>query len=262
MNEPSSTRAPAVAGWFYPASEEQLSATLTALLNDAGCRATPARALVAPHAGYPYSGPIAAKAYGTLGERDDIERVLLLGPAHRVPVSGFALSPHQAFDTPLGSVTIDPDAYRELAAMPHVAIIEGAHREEHSLEVQLPFLQTVLGRFSLIPMLVGDTSPEQVAEVIEHFADSSTLIVVSSDLSHYNDYETARHIDGDTARAINNLDIAPIGPYQACGCRALNGLLYFARRQGWESVQLDLRNSGDTAGSRDSVVGYGAFCLR
>lgn len=220
------------------------------------------RALIAPHAGYIYSGPVAATAYRQLRARSQAwRRVLLLGPSHRVAFAGLALSSAESYGTPVGDIAIDGGACRELLRLPQVTVLDQAHAQEHSLEVHLPFLRAVLDDFLLIPVVVGDATPEQVAEVIESFWDQpDVLVVVSSDLSHFLDYETANRVDRETSRAIEGL-ARDIGPQQACGCRAINGLMKLAHDHGLEVTTLDLRNSGDTAGDHSRVVGYGAYAL-
>ncbi len=219
------------------------------------------KALIAPHAGYVYSGAVAASAYARLrAVRDRIRRVVLLGPAHRVPFRGLAASSAQVFETPLGAVELDQDALAALADLPQVRVLDEAHRREHSLEVQLPFLQMALTQFSLVPLVVGDASAEDVAEVLERlWGGPETLVVVSSDLSHYHDYETARVRDGKTTAAIEALRDDVIGYDDACGRNPVNGLLHAAKGHGLHAHTVDLRNSGDTAGPRDQVVGYGAY---
>lgn len=223
---------------------------------------TEPRALIAPHAGYIYSGPVAATAYRQLHARAETwRRVLLLGPSHRVPFAGLALSSAEGYATPVGEVAIDALACRELLRLPQVSVLDQAHAQEHSLEVHLPFLRAVLGDFLLIPVVVGDATPEEVAETIESFWDQQdVLIVVSSDLSHFLDYETANRVDRETTRAIEGL-ARDISPQQACGCRAINGLMKMAKDHALDVTTLDLRNSGDTAGDRSRVVGYGAYAL-
>ena len=220
------------------------------------------RALIAPHAGYIYSGPVAATAYRQLRARSQAwRRVLLLGPSHRVAFTGLALSGAESYGTPVGDIAIDGGACRELLRLPQVTVLDQAHAQEHSLEVHLPFLRAVLDDFLLIPVVVGDATPEQVAEVIESFWDQpDVLVVVSSDLSHFLDYETATRVDRETSRAREGL-ARDIGPQQACGCRAINGLMKLAHDHGLDVTTLDLRNSGDTAGDRSRVVGYGAYAL-
>ncbi len=259
------TRPPAVAGFFYPADEHRLSADLARYLEAASAppfSGTP-KAIIAPHAGYVYSGPVAATAYATLRPASKrLRRVVLLGPAHRVAFRGLAAPGVDAFVTPLGPVPIDRPAIEAIAALPQVEIDDEPHREEHSLEVQLPFLQTVLDRFRLVPLVVGASNGEEVAEVLDRlWQDGETEIVVSSDLSHYHDYETARRIDAATAEAIETLRPEAIGQEQACGRIPIAGLLTAARRRGMRVERLDLRNSGDTAGPRDRVVGYGAWAV-
>jgi len=221
------------------------------------------KALIVPHAGYVFSGPIAASAYVHLASlRERIRRVVLLGPAHRVAFHGIALSSADAFETPLGRVEIDRAAVAHALTLPGVRMLDSAHTHEHSLEVQLPFLQTVLGEFHLIPLLVGDATPDEIANVIEAlWSGDETLLLVSSDLSHYLPYDAACRIDRETTAAIEHLEPDEIGYDQACGRLPVQGLLLAARRRGLRVTTLDLRNSGDTAGPRDSVVGYGAYAL-
>jgi AmmeMemoRadiSam system protein B len=257
------TRQPAVAGAFYPADPITLAEEVAALL--AAAFAAPAeipKALIVPHAGYIYSGPIAASAYARLKPaRATIRRVVLLGPSHRAPVDGLALPGASVFATPLGEVVIDKGAVEAVNRLPQVKEVPAAHRWEHSLEVQLPFLQTVLDEFTLLPLAVGDATAQEVAEVLNVLWDGpETLILVSSDLSHYLPYETARKTDRATAEAIVALG-GPIGLHQACGGIPVNGLIAVARRHGLEPRLLDLRNSGDTAGDKSQVVGYGAFAF-
>lgn len=258
-------RAPAVAGQFYPADARELRAQVRALLDvvrPAAADSVP-KAVIAPHAGYVYSGPVAASLYARLAPaRDRIRRVVLLGPAHRVAFDGLALSSAAAFTTPLGEVPLDAAARARLLNLPQVRILDEAHRAEHSLEVQLPFLQEVLTEFTLVPLVVGDATPEEVSEVIETlWGGAETLIVISSDLSHYHDYATARRLDAATSRAIEALCPQDIHHEDACGRNPVNGLLLSARRHGLRARTLDLRNSGDTAGPRDRVVGYGAYAF-
>jgi AmmeMemoRadiSam system protein B len=254
---------------FYPDSPDVLSREVADLLARA---LTPAgepapgwpgcpKAIIAPHAGYIYSGPIAASAFSLLTRRNHaIDRVVLLGPTHRVAVRGLALPDCDAFATPLGEVPVDRAATGAIRDLPQVVISGPAHRLEHSLEVELPFLQTVLGGFSLVPLAVGDASAEAVDEVLERlWGGPETLVVASSDLSHYLPYDEARRTDAETARRIGRLD--PVDPRQACGAAPVNGLLRAARTHGLEVKLLDLRNSGDTAGDRRRVVGYGAFAF-
>jgi len=258
-----STRPTAVAGLFYPNEAEKLAASVHEYVDQANASDVSApAALIAPHAGYVYSGPVAGTAYRSLTSvAKKISRVVLLGPSHRVPFAGIALSSADAFASPLGPVHIDTDCQRRLAELPGVVTLDAAHAAEHSLEVHLPFLQTVIEDVRLVPLVVGDASPEQVANVIESaWTDDDTLIVVSTDLSHYQSYEDAARLDRETTDAIERRD-ASITPQQACGCRPLNGLLQVAQRRQLGITTLDLRNSGDTAGPRDRVVGYGAYAL-
>lgn len=256
-------RPAAVAGAFYPAQPNILASAVNALLESAA-ESPPAqpKALIVPHAGYIYSGPIAASAYAGLRRlRDVVRRVVLLGPVHRVPVRGLALPAAEGFATPLGTVPIDRAATASIADLRQVTENAPAHALEHSLEVQLPFLQTLLADFRLVPLAVGDASPEEIAEVLERlWGGPETLIVVSSDLSHYLPYAAARELDSITAQAILDLR-GPVDHRQACGATPVNGLLAAARRHHLQPRLLDLRNSGDTAGDREQVVGYGAFAF-
>jgi hypothetical protein len=258
-------RPAAVAGMFYPAAPRELAGEVDSLLgHSAGGGLVPGfpKALIVPHAGYVYSGAVAAEAYDRLRPaRGIVRRVVLLGPCHRVPVRGLALPDASAFATPLGQVPIDREAVESLARLPQVVVSSAVHAEEHALEVQLPFLQRVLGEFSLVPLAVGAATPSEVAEVIEKlWGGEETLIVVSSDLSHYHGYDEARTIDQGTARAILDFSTA-IDHEQACGATPVAGLLLAARHRGLNVELLDLRNSGDTAGGRGRVVGYGSFAF-
>ena len=256
-------RAPAVAGSFYPGDSRQLRDMVSALLAQPPAETPPPKAIIVPHAGYIYSGPVAATAYAQLQQsRELIKRVVLLGPSHRVPFEGLAASSASGFATPLGVVELDPHATRLLATLPQVHILDEAHAREHSLEVHLPFLQLALRRFSLVPLVVGEAGAREVSEVLSVlWGGPETLIVVSSDLSHYHDYATARSMDQATSEAITTLRSNVIDGAHACGCNAVNGLLEAARQRGMQAETLDLRNSGDTAGPRDRVVGYGAYAF-
>jgi AmmeMemoRadiSam system protein B len=255
-------RQPAVAGMFYPGEPEVLREQVDAYLRQADTGHPAPKAIVAPHAGYIYSGPIAASAYAPLKAlAGRIERVVLLGPAHRVYVRGLAASSAQYFDTPLGRIPLDRKAIDEVVtAFSFVEIFDQAHAPEHSLEVHLPFLQETVGSFNLAPFVVGDAAPEEVSQVLETlWGGDETLIVISSDLSHYHDYDTAARLDQAAARAIEHLDPSHLSQEQACGRIPVCGLLEAARRHGLRAETVDLRNSGDTAGPRDQVVGYGAW---
>ena len=258
-------RPAAVAGMFYPADPDDLRRALQRYLAEVPAPAADApapKALITPHAGYVYSGPVAARAYARLTPRAArIRRVVLLGPVHRVAVRGLALPAADRFDTPLGAVEIDRAAIAQLADLPQVVVSDRAHAPEHSLEVQLPFLQQVLSRFALVPLAVGEACADEVAAVLARlWGGSETLVVVSSDLSHYLPYASAQAVDRATVEALLALD-ATLDHAQACGATPLNGLLAFARRRGLRAELLDLRNSGDTAGDRERVVGYAALAL-
>ena len=261
-----STRQPAVSGTFYPGSPESINEMLDEYLGDAkkqrpdGLRP---KALIVPHAGWIYSGPIAASAYTLLEPiADRIDHVVLLGPSHFVPFEGVAIPSHDAFATPLGEIPIDRSAAAKIDDLDVATIWDTPHGREHSLEVQLPFLQKILGDFDLLPIAVGDATAAQVGEVIDRlWGDERTLILISTDLSHYQPYDEACAIDEKTASAIDDLSRTDIGPYEACGCRPVNGMIHAARQHDLSSNRLDLRNSGDTAGPRDQVVGYGAWAI-
>lgn len=259
-------RPPAVAGSFYPGQAPALTTEVRSLLQAAGPgEKGPAplpKALIAPHAGYIYSGPTAAHAYALLrAARGVVRRVVLLGPVHRVPVHGLALPEADGFATPLGIVPLDHAAMEALSPLPQLVKNAAAHAREHSLEVQLPFLQLTLGEFALVPLAVGDAALAEVAEVLDTlWGGTETLIVVSSDLSHYLPYPAAQRRDAATAQMILE-QRGTLTPDQACGSVPVNGLLLAAQRRRLQPQLLDLRNSGDTAGERDRVVGYGAFAF-
>ncbi|MDA1299247.1 MAG: AmmeMemoRadiSam system protein B [Proteobacteria bacterium] len=255
-------RSPAVAGSFYPANSQELSQVVDRLLDDAASDDPAPKVIVAPHAGFVYSGPIAASVYQRLrNRRHDISRVVLLGPSHRVGFRGIAATSASAYETPLGKIPIAAEAVSKVIGMPETGFLDEAHAQEHSLEVHLPFLQRTLGQFDLVPLVVGDADRTIVARVLDAlWGGPETLIVISSDLSHYHDYATARQMDDQTSRKITSLS-GTLSGEEACGCRPLNGLLQLASERGLVVEQVDVRNSGDTAGARDRVVGYGAFVI-
>lgn len=258
-------RRPAVAGTFYPSSESALRTALAECAQrSAGVRPPgKPKALIAPHAGYIYSGPVAASAYSLLTPwTRDIRKVVLLGPSHHVAFRGLATSSAEYFLTPLGPIQLDLGAILTLQELPFVRCRDDAHAAEHSLEVHLPFLQEALDDFRLIPLVVGEAKPTDVATALDRvWGDDETLIVVSTDLSHYHTYDSACDVDAQTGAAIRRLDPAAIDGGRACGFRALNGLLAAASQRGLEVTALDERNSGDTAGDRRRVVGYGSYAL-
>jgi AmmeMemoRadiSam system protein B len=259
---PRKVRPPAVAGRFYPSDPVELRQLITDLLAEVPATSGPApKALIAPHAGYLYSGPIAASAYAQfIPARGQIRRIILLGPSHFVALNGLATTSAEAFATPLGVVPVDIEAVREARLLPQVRELDEAHEQEHSLEVQLPFLQTVLGDFTLVPLAVGNASADDISQVLDLlWGGPETRFVISSDLSHYFDFQTARRLDLATAKAIEALKPAGIGEERACGRMPICGLLQAAHRHGLRARTVDLRSSGDTAGPRDKVVGYGAF---
>ena len=256
-------RPAAVAGAFYPGSSSQLRREVSTLLTSvAEIPKIPPKAIIAPHAGYIYSGIVAASAFALLaGVGKVIHRVILAGPAHRVAARGVALPDCDAFITPLGTVPIDQQAVDALRQLPQVRFSDEAHRQEHALEVELPFLQVALDQFMIVPMVIGNIAPEAVAEALNAvWGGPETLIVISSDLSHYLPYEDAQRIDADTSRQIENFDPS-IDHQQACGALPVNGLLLAARQHGLQVRRLQVLNSGDTAGDRRRVVGYGAFAF-
>jgi len=255
-------REPAVAGMFYPDNPAQLHRMITEFLDQVPEVSEPApKAIIAPHAGYVYSGPVAATAYARIRRaRKQIRRVVLLGPSHRVGFPGLATSTADTFRTPLGDIPVDKEVVKRLNDLPQVRSLDQAHMLEHSLEVHLPFLQECLDEFSLVPLVVGDAGAEEVAEVLEMlWGGDETLIVISSDLSHYHDYATARAMDQATSDAIVAMQPEGIGYEGACGRNPVNGLLSLARKKHLHAETIDLRSSGDTAGARDQVVGYGAY---
>jgi AmmeMemoRadiSam system protein B len=258
-------RPPAVAGRFYPADPQRLTVLVDRLLAEAGCppQPPPPAAVIAPHAGYRYSGAVAAAAYARVGAaRDAVTRVVLLGPAHFWPLEGMAAPAVDAFATPLGDVPVDDDARTAAAALPGVAVDDRPHAGEHSLETQLPFLQRALDPCpAVLPLLVGRTEPRSVAAVLAAALADGALAVVSTDLSHYLDEGSARERDRRTAGAVLARDAAALGPEDACGCRPLRGLLHHAAERGWPVELLRLATSADGGAGRARVVGYGAFVL-
>ncbi len=257
-----STRPAAVAGMFYPGSSAVLQESVDEMLAAAASSPIRPKALIVPHAGYIYSGPVAAHAYALLrSSATDIRSVVLFGPAHRVRLAGLAVPTVAAFATPLGIVPVDQAAVALATRLAQVQSSDAAHAEEHSLEVQLPFLQTVLTDFAIVPFVVGNASAAQVAEVIELlWGGPETLIVVSSDLSHYLPYAVAQRADRASVDTL--LRQEPLTHYeQACGAAPINGLIEIARRHNLAVELLDLRNSGDTAGDKSRVVGYAALAF-
>ena len=265
-------RPTAVAGSFYPGDRQMLADNINVLLKQAAANArfstdtqtnlTPPKAIVVPHAGYIYSGQTAAAAYNSLTRwHAAIKRVILLGPVHRVPVKGLALPDVDAFTTPLGEVKLDKAAMASISNMKQVVLSFPAHAQEHAIEVQLPFLQSVLDDFKLVPLAVGDATPEEVAEVIEMlWGGPETIVVVSSDLSHFLPYSVANEVDRSTVKNILHMQ-GGLTHHQACGGTPLNGLLLAAKNHLLHPVLLDLCNSGDTAGDKSRVVGYAAFAF-
>ncbi|PIE81141.1 MAG: AmmeMemoRadiSam system protein B [Chloroflexi bacterium] len=259
-------RPAAAAGSFYPTNPDRLRDMVQGYLRTAVIpeTAVPApKAIIAPHAGYVYSGPIAGSAYVHVAPlAAQVQQVVMLSPAHTLAVRGLAASSAAHFRTPLGDVPLDQEAVQRTLALNQVEIVDEAHVQEHGLEVHLPFLQETLRNFRLVPFVVGQTTPEDVQEVLEIlWGGQDTLIVISSDLSHFLNYKQAQQIDRATCAAIERLEPDAIPQDGACGRRPIQGLLLSAKQRNLSVMTLDLRNSGDTAGSQDRVVGYGAWGL-
>jgi AmmeMemoRadiSam system protein B len=260
----SKIRSPAVAGQFYPDWPDDLRGMIEDFLEKAPApQGAAPKAIIVPHAAYAYSGPIAASAYGLFRtDQDIIKRIILVGPSHYIPFRGIALTGAEAFATPLGAVPIDTDVAASLVLLPQAKVLETAHAQEHCLEVQLPFLQVLLQDFKIAPLLTGDANAEEVCQVIERlWGGPETRFVITSDLSQDRDYLSAQRLDRATARSIERGHSEKIGPPQACGYVAVRGMMAAARLNHLCSRTIDLRNSGDTVGPRDVVVGYGAFAF-
>tara|TARA_R110001592_G_scaffold282102_2_gene549759 strand:+ start:6127 stop:6945 length:819 start_codon:yes stop_codon:yes gene_type:complete len=268
-----SIRKAAVAGQFYPGDPLQLQEMISALLSEADMsdhnsdssehKSVQPKAIIVPHAGYIYSGLVAASAFvSLLPFRKKITRIVLLGPSHRVGFSGLAVSSADSFQTPLGDIPVDKESVAQILSLPQVSSMDEAHQFEHSLEVELPFLQEVLDDFRLIPIVVGDTDAPSVSEVLELlWGSEETLIVISSDLSHFHDYKTAQQRDEVTCQAIESLSPELINDDDACGRNPIKGMLVSAQKHHLRVTTLALCNSGDTAGDKARVVGYGAWAL-
>jgi AmmeMemoRadiSam system protein B len=257
------SRPAVVAGSFYPGSAENLSRTVSGLLASARSSERPSLlGIIVPHAGYVYSGSVAARAFARLQVvQNRFHRCVIVGPSHFVPFNGIAAPSHTAFATPLGEMPVDTDAVKTLVTDAHVVIDDAPHERDHAIEVELPFLQAIFGDLPIVPLLFGITSALAVGAAIAEIWTDDTLLVVSSDLSHYEDYEAARSHDTRTAEAIEAFDEDAIGPADACGDLAIRGALIEAKRRGLAIERVDLRNSGDTVGDKQSVVGYGAWAI-
>jgi MEMO1 family protein len=258
-----SIRPPAVAGFFYPGDRAELSDTVSELMAGVSVNSLPRtpKAYIVPHAGYVYSGSTAAVAYAIAAGQQTVRRVVVIGPSHRVYLEGAAVPTVQAFASPLGEIPIDQELKSSVLDVPGVIESDHPHRLEHSLEVQLPFLQLAFSDFTLMPIVVGNASAQQVAAMLDAvWGDTDTLVLASSDLSHYHPYRAAQSIDAQTSSAILNRQTNLAGE-QACGAVAINGLLHCARERDLQVTELARCNSGDTAGDKDRVVGYGAYAL-
>ena len=255
-------RRPAVAGIFYPDDPDQLRGDVERYIAAGGHVAGSLRGVIVPHAGYRYSGSVAGEAYARVAVAErDWRRVVIAGPTHFVPLHGIAVPSVDAFATPLGDVALDRGALDALTSHRHIVIDDHAHLREHSLEVQLPFLLETVGPVPVVPLGVGAAAPDVVADVLDELWDDDTLVVISTDLSHYLPYELARERDQRTSAAIAAFDTDAIAPHDACGAYVLRGFLDLARRREMSVREVALRSSGDAGGSRDSVVGYGAFVV-
>lgn len=263
--DPSKIRPPAVAGMFYPADPQELTRMVFGYLAsntpEMDVDATDIRAIIAPHAGYIYSGPVAASVYQYLATlKNSITNIILVGPSHRVPLLGLATSSAEYFSTPLGNIPINRSLTDQFNQLPFVSELDQAHSMEHSLEVHLPFLQLTLEQFQLVPIVAGDASADEVSQLVElALQEKNSLLVISSDLSHYHDYGTAQQLDRDTCDAIESLSVQKLDSQHACGYIPVRGLLKYAKEHGLTAKTVDCRNSGDTAGPRNEVVGYGAY---
>lgn len=257
------SRPAVVAGSFYPGLADNLSRTVSGLLASARSSERPSLSgIIVPHAGYVYSGSVAARAFARLPVvKNRFHRCVIVGPSHFVPFKGMAAPSYAAFATPLGEMPVDTDAVEALATAARVVIDDAPHERDHAIEVELPFLQVIFGSLSIVPLLFGITSARAVAAAIAEVWADRTLLVVSSDLSHYEDCEAARSHDMRTAEAIEAFDEGAIGPADACGHLAIRGALIEAKRRGLAIERVDLRNSGDTAGNKQTVVGYGAWAI-
>lgn len=255
-------RKAAVAGTFYPEDPDTLRSEVVDLLSKTHPHEniTP-KILIVPHAGYPYSGPTAAEGYSLLKNiPHKIDTVVLLGPTHRFILEGIGMPTAEFFQTPLGDIPIDHERLNKIKHMPFTQFSDSAHECEHSLEVHLPFLQTLLKGFKLVPLVAGKCTPDNIDKIIETLWDDKTLIICSTDLSHFLSHKLAQRIDKKTSASIINFQ-NNIKPEQACGCSTLNGVLTYAKRHHLSVEGLDLRTSGDTAGPKDRVVGYGAYAI-
>ena len=258
--DPARVRQPAVVGRFYPADPQQLTRDIDGFLAEVPAAPLAGlRALVVPHAGYGYSGPVAAFAYRQLEGRA-VDTVYVLAPSHHVPFAGVSIPDVDAYRTPLGLCRLGPEASALRALSPFTTLPE-AHASEHALEVQLPFLQRVVGEFELVPLVFGKVDPRAVAEVLAPRLGPRSIVIASSDLSHYHPYATAQQLDQATTKAIERLDVRAVAEGEACGMLPILTVIHLAEQLGWKAKVLDLRNSGDTTGAKDRVVGYAAIAF-
>ena len=258
------TRPPAVAGSFYPGNQSDLASTIDELVAHSESQfSQPAKAFIVPHAGYQYSGSTAAEVYSLIEkQKKKVNRVVLLGPCHRVWTQGIAIPSCDSFSTPLGEIPLDKKTLAELSHLPQVDVYDAPHEQEHSLEVQLPFLQRVLDDFSLIPLAVGDATPSEVAKVLTDLWElPNTIFLISSDLSHFLTYEVAQNVDQHTTQRILAKDYMSLDHKMACGCTPIQGLLQVAKEKSLNITLLKQCNSGDTAGDKSRVVGYAAYAV-
>ncbi|MEG3641038.1 AmmeMemoRadiSam system protein B [Magnetococcus sp. PR-3] len=256
-------RPPAVAGMFYPGEENELRQLVQNLLKQAPqLHSHEPRAFVAPHAGYRYSGLTAAYAYKTLqaAKKEKPRRVFLIGPSHRVYLEGASLGRYDAYKTPLGLIELDLALIERMVKNePDLSADPAAHAQEHSLEVHLPFLQEQLKHFTLVPMVFGKMEPSRVAEILAKYSEEEDLIVGSSDLSHFYDYDKAVALDTTCNKALLDMDLETMASCEACGNIAIRALMQTAQKKGWQPELADYRNSGDTAGDKSRVVGYASY---
>ena len=258
-----SVRPAAVAGAFYPETEIELRECVAKLLKNTGEKSLQnCRAIIVPHAGYIYSGQTAAQAFAAAQLAvNNVTRIVIIGPAHFVGIQGIVAPSFTAFHSPLGDISVDRNCINSLVDEKLIEVDDRPHIPEHSLEVELPFLQFISSNCVIVPLLVGPEGSDALVRVLSRIVNEQTLVVVSTDLSHYHDYSTAQQMDEHTANAIEKMESKSINPSHACGCYALRGFLTYAKKLKLKIKRLDLRNSGDTGGEKYRVVGYGAWVV-